>query len=185
MDELFISQRINLIVGDAKLAWVRDCAQLQAELGASNNFGGSVGVKKAIVAATLRLHDAVRIALEEIAGGIDHRGGAWQRAHERLTSQLGETFSDTVEMAIAQMASSEMDEKGWRAQFYYEILRAKGEVAAHQIGWKAPAVPRWPLRHPFLFAIFVAVIGYVLGILSEPAKQKFFPAKPASQMCAK
>ena len=149
---------------------------MQAVLALSGNFSGSVGVSKAVADATVRMRRAVEIALKEIAGWNDHRGGAWRRAHERLDLQMDDTFGKTTATATAQMARTKLDESGWQSQFHCEILRAKAEVAAHQNGWEAPALPKWPVRHSLLFALLVALIGYGLGILSDPLKNALFPS---------
>ena len=175
MHEEFVSQRINLLLSDARLEWVRRCASIKSELSARGQFGGSVGYRMGINAFESILADAVKSALAEIGNGVPTRRKDWDWAHQLLITRMRENFSDVGKMCAEQLVRSPMDLTEGERLLERALKHAEATIAAHQIGWTAPPAKGWNERHPIQFAIGLLALGAVAGAAATKASDAIFP----------
>lgn len=167
MTDEFLNARLRKILSDCKLQWLEDCRELQAQLGAKGQFGGSVGLDLAIRQFGVRLDEATNQALGEFANAIEVRGRPWRQAHDLLEELVQTQFVDVPEMAREMMLRGSMDDGEIIHRFDHDISNAVAEIQAHSV-WTAPRPARWHELHPIGLAIITALFGVALGVLAQP-----------------
>jgi len=130
----------------------------------------SGGTIKEIVRA---LDEKTVAALTDALGGIaaitDHAGPKRNRLIDQLQANLvdhQESAKEIVRVAIERI--------GLGSDFTHALslieeaqLRHREMIADFGEGWTAPMAKPWKDRHPLLFALMVAVIGAIIGVVGK------------------
>jgi hypothetical protein len=146
-----------------------DCQQIAADHSAKGLLRSGATAKRAIGSFKERMSCALEQALSEAAKRVEHRGRAWVAAMEAISQALEEAILAAPQLLGPTFQLARASE-GNAAKAVGALLddvagRLREQLDAFREGWTAPRPKKWSERYPFVYAVFLLLIGSAVFLL--------------------
>lgn len=138
------------------------------EFAAKGRLGSGATIKAAIRVFEQRSAEALDGTLAEAAKLIEHRGRKWAAAMAGIVDALDQHLARAGDALKYPLQAGNRDGSEAAALRADELVSEAGtrlntRLSDFRDGWTAPTPKLWKDRHPVWYALFLLVIGAVVG----------------------